>query len=249
MQKDVLRVLVVDDEKIVLKFLTGLLKYGGMQVKAAESGPLAIALMRQEDFDVVFLDVMMPEMDGVKTLEELKKINPAARYVMMTGYQTDDLLKQAKEAGAGIAIKKPFDLSEIELILDGYNQRKRAQGKMRILIVDDEEVILDFFRRLLDDDTYEVTAVKTGKEALAMIGRREFDVVFLDLLLEDMPGADIYVKIHQEWPQLDIILITGYAKEAEDIVGSKAIQGCLYKPFEIDKIFAVIKKIKEEKGL
>jgi CheY-like chemotaxis protein len=123
-------------------------------------------------------------------------------------------------------------------------------NNLKILVVDDEEVVLNFFKKLLNDDAYELTAVKTGKEALENIGQKDIDLVFLDTVLQDMDGMDLYSKIRAIKPSLAIVMITGYIEKCDELKWrSLDVKGCLYKPFEINKIYEEIDKVKHLKGL
>jgi len=242
-----IKALVVDDETVIRDFLSRFLSLNGIEVTAVTDGFKAVELAGKEDFDIIFLDVRMPKMDGLETLRALKKIRPQSRYVMMTGYAVDDLLEKAEKEGAVSSLKKPFDINRIEDTIKDYTQKESA---INILVIDDEQVILDYFKRLLKGDLYNVTAVKTDSEALAIIKQKDFDLVFLDIILGDIDGIGLYLKIRKEKPDLNVILITGYpekAKEASDLLSD--IKGCLFKPLEIDKIFAEINKIRESKNL
>lgn len=113
MDKRLIKVLIVDDEKVVRDFLVRLLSLQSLEVKAVEDGFKAIEAAEGESFDLVFLDARMPKMNGLEVFKELKKINPGSKYVMMTGYAIDDLLEQANKEGAIISLKKPFEIEEI----------------------------------------------------------------------------------------------------------------------------------------
>jgi DNA-binding NtrC family response regulator len=115
-----IKVLVVDDEQIVRDFLERFLTLKSAIVKLVEDGFRAVEAAKQERFDLVFLDVKMPQMDGLETFRLLKKIDPEAKYVMMTGYAFDDLLEQAQQEGVAHSIKKPFDISQISSIIESY---------------------------------------------------------------------------------------------------------------------------------
>lgn len=245
-----IKILVVDDEKIVRDFLTQLLSNTDISVKAAENGFKGIEMFKKEKFDLVFLDVRMPGIEGLETFRELKKINPAAKFIMMTGYAVDDILEEAKKEGVTYALKKPFDIGQIKKITDGYIKSKDSRNALKILVVDDEEVVLNFFRRLLNDDIYDLVAVKTGKEAIENIRAKDFDLVFLDTVLTDMKGMELYLRIQEIKPDLAIVLITGYIEKCDELNELKLnIKGCLYKPFEINKIYAEINKIRLLKGI
>jgi two-component SAPR family response regulator len=126
--------------------------------------------------------------------------------------------------------------------------KQRATKRINILIVDDDEAVLNFFKRLLKEDVYNVTTADTGQGALDEIGRGDFDLVFLDIVLRDINGIEVCSKIREIKPDLDIILITGYPEKEKD-TEHLDIKGCFFKPFGIDKIFSEIDRIKHLKGL
>lgn len=242
-----IKALVVDDEAVIRDFLSRFLSLNGIEVTAVADGFKAVELAGKEGFDIAFLDVRMPKMNGLETLKALKKIRPQSRYVMMTGYAVDDLLEEAQKEGAISSLKKPFDISRIEATIKDCTEKK---GVVNILVIDDEQVILEYFKRLLKDDLYNVTTVKTSSDALAIIRQKDFDLVFLDIILGDIDGIGLYLKIRKEKPDLGVILITGYpekVKEASDLLID--IKGCLFKPLEIDKIFAELDKLRKSKDL
>lgn len=246
-QKNNGKVLVVDDVKEVRDFLIRLLSLRGLNVKAVEDGFKAIEIFKQEKFDIVFLDVKMPRLNGVETLKELKKYNPDCRYVMITGYAVDDLLAQARNEGAFTTIRKPFNIDEIIAVVQDYNFGKSPEQTVDILIVDDDDATLKFFRELLKDKGYRLVTVKTGKEAIAQAKDKEFDLLLLDIALKDCNGIDLYSKIREIRPGLDAIIITGYPEKAKDALHLD-IKGCFYKPFDIDRILSAIEKIRHAKG-
>ena len=101
------RVLVVDDEEeigILFQRLLG----GDQKVTVARDGYEALDKAKDQVFDLVFLDVRLPGMDGVETLEQLQKILPAAVVVMMSGYTVEEEIRRAMAMGAQDFISKPF---------------------------------------------------------------------------------------------------------------------------------------------
>lgn len=92
-------------------------------------------------------------------------------------------------------------------------------GKTRILVVDDEEVVRLSYARALTGDHCSVEEAWNGQEALQIMGRDSFDVVLLDLRMPEMNGMTVLKAIKKNWPESEVIVITGYptvesAKEA-----------------------------------
>lgn len=218
------KILVVDDEKIIRDFLSRFLILENMQVKVAEGGLQAIAMAKEEQFDIIFVDMRMPHMDGLEALKELKKINPRGKYIIMTGYSIDKLLEQTGDEKIDAFIKKPFAINEIASILKDSFQQKTSIEIKNVLIVGHEEPTIVFFKRLLKN--YNIVCVGTGLEALVQIGARDFDAVFLDMSLTDKSGTELCAKIREVNPNLEIILTLG---DGDAVKNDGAVKGCLYK--------------------
>jgi CheY-like chemotaxis protein len=85
------------------------------------------------------------------------------------------------------------------------------QPKGRILAVDDEPVVLDAFRKILVLDGFSVDTVERGPEALGLVQRHDYDFVFTDLKMPDMGGVEVVKGVKQLRPDIDVVVITGYA--------------------------------------
>lgn len=107
------KILVVDDEAYTRVFFYELLKEKGYKVAIVEDGRKAIETAKKGSFDLVFLDVRMPDIDGVETCKAIKKINPKTIIIMMSGYPVEDEVREALKLGASDYIAKPFDPDEI----------------------------------------------------------------------------------------------------------------------------------------
>ncbi|VAX20829.1 hypothetical protein MNBD_NITROSPINAE01-1028 [hydrothermal vent metagenome] len=108
------KILVVDDEEGIRNSLAAYLKMEGYDVDKAGSGKEAIEKIRQAKFNIILLDINMPEIDGLDALKTIKSIDFSIQVIMMTAYSTFDKTMRALEYGATDYILKPFDnLSEI----------------------------------------------------------------------------------------------------------------------------------------
>jgi two-component system response regulator HydG len=111
-------ILVVDDIKSIRLTLGGILEDEGYNVVLAENGYQAIEAAKRTPFDLVFMDIKMPGINGVQTFREIKKINPEAVVVMMTAYSVEDLIRESLEEGAYAVVYKPFDIDDIVSVID-----------------------------------------------------------------------------------------------------------------------------------
>lgn len=115
-----IKVLVVDDEAVVRDFLKRFLNYEGIEADTAGGGYQAIAMAGKVRYDMIFLEVRMPEIDGLQVLKEFKKLNAASMYVMMASNDKDERLEEAKREGAYVCMKKPFDFEEIRSVINRF---------------------------------------------------------------------------------------------------------------------------------
>jgi CheY-like chemotaxis protein len=103
-----LRLMIVDDEPIVGKRLKPALEKNGYQVEAHETGATALERIAQGDFDIVVTDIRMEPVDGLKVLDAALKKNSRTKVIVITGYATVELAREALSKGAFDVIAKPF---------------------------------------------------------------------------------------------------------------------------------------------
>lgn len=111
---DVPRVLVVDDTAFMRKLLKNILFSAGFDIVGeAENGKQAVELYRKLKPDIVTMDIVMPEMNGIEALKEIKKIDPNAKVVMCTAVGQEQMVKAAIKLGARGYIVKPFQAAKV----------------------------------------------------------------------------------------------------------------------------------------
>jgi DNA-binding NtrC family response regulator len=111
-----LSVLLVDDEPLVGLRLKPALEKNGYRVETAEDGEQAVARIAQEELDVIVTDIRMEPLDGLKVLEAAQKRSSRTKVIIITGYATVELAREAMAKGAFEVIAKPFrpnDLREV----------------------------------------------------------------------------------------------------------------------------------------
>lgn len=94
--------------------------------------------------------------------------------------------------------------------LDRDVLRNEQTGQPTVLVVDDDEALQDTFKLFLKKAGFSRLVVGTGKEALAALGKQQFDLCFLDLQLPDITGDEIYAVAKDKYPDMPVVIITGY---------------------------------------
>lgn len=116
------RILVIDDDEGIRKLFLLSLEGKGFQIDTAESGEKSIELMQQTKYDLIYLDLKMPGMNGVETLRELRKMNKDVPVYIITAFHEEyfDQLKAVEQDGIDFELlKKPFDSEQLILVTKG----------------------------------------------------------------------------------------------------------------------------------
>ena len=110
------RILVVDDELVMRNLFTDILEEEGYEVTVVNHGKEAQEIVQREEFDIAFVDVHMPVMDGVKTLYTLRDIAPNIAIIMMDS-MPEELMERFKKESAVTCIHKPFNIDEVRSVV------------------------------------------------------------------------------------------------------------------------------------
>lgn len=124
------RILLVDDEEDFVTTLSERLETRGLQVSSALNGEDAIALVQQQNFDAVILDLQMPGLDGLETLKFILQHEPDAQVILLTGHATVSTGVQAIKEGAMDFLEKPIEIKDL------LKKIGEAASKRSILMVD-----------------------------------------------------------------------------------------------------------------
>ncbi|MBN2443081.1 MAG: response regulator [Spirochaetales bacterium] len=118
------RILIVDDEEILRNLIVRFMKKEGYEPIEASEGKAAIELYKITHPQVVLSDVRMPGMDGITLLRRVKKIDPQAIFILMTGYGDEETVLEALRAGATNFFKKPFNFKEVSDVISSVIRHK-----------------------------------------------------------------------------------------------------------------------------
>jgi len=118
------RILVIDDEESMCKFMEIMLSKEGYRVEVTDSGRQGISLLKEKNYDLVIADLNMPEMSGIDVLREVKSFKSGQELLVMTAYASVDSAIEAMKEGAADYITKPFKVDEIKMVIERIINRK-----------------------------------------------------------------------------------------------------------------------------
>ena len=240
-------ILIVDDNISLAKTMSLILKRKGYEATTAPDGLVAIKRIKERPFDLIFMDIKMPLMDGVQIYRKIKKIRPETIVIMMTAYAVENLVAQALKEGAYGIIYKPLDIEKMISLIE--KSRKKKQGAL-ILIVDDDPGTCTTLKNILLKKGYRISIAHDGEKAVTMTQEKTYGIIFIDLKLPTINGLEVYLKIKEIDPKLVAIMMTGYCKEMTDLV-EEALNNdaytCIYKPLNMEEMLRLIEEIWEKK--
>jgi len=128
------RVLIVDDDVDLAESLAEVLLDHGCDVSIAAHGQEAVERARRQEFDIIFMDVRMPVMNGVDSFFAIRAIKPRVRVVMMTGFK-ETFVARAIQAGAEGPLHKPFSVEEMLALIETGGREAPARRSDRPMAV------------------------------------------------------------------------------------------------------------------
>jgi DNA-binding NtrC family response regulator len=223
------RILIVDDEKQMVRTLTDIVRLHGWEADSAYSGEAAVEAVSKRDYAVVLMDVRMAGITGVEAFKAMKRVRPGIRVILMTAYTATEILAEAEREGALRILSKPIALTGLLEVLEQATKESRC-----VLVVDDDTAFLKTLRKLLEQNGYGTLTARTLDEALGMLESGFPTAVILDLRLDGYTAPETVLAIKRVSPSVALILCSGHAAaldEAASSISPRLIHASLHKPF------------------
>ena len=204
-------ILLVDDEQLLLDVFSRVLTKSGYVTRTVAGGQKAIDILKVEKFDLLLLDINMPKVNGVQVLEYIKSQDELTDLpvMMLSAEHDNETVLKCISMGAADYIKKPADSELLRsrvwrclqkhkgLTGSGPTQHSAGQGRARILMVDDDEMLRAILNYRLVENDHIVRQVQSGVEALAALEESDFDLILLDVMMPELDGFQTLQRIKQ----------------------------------------------------
>lgn len=239
-----LSILIVDDHEHMQSTLKDILAEEGYEVITAGSGVEAIERCRQRKFDVIIMDVRMPDLNGVDAFRRIKNLAEGTRVIMMSAYSVEELKREALKEGAIAFLQKPLD---VELVLKLIEQTEQ----LPVLIVMNHQQVRDVLVTMLKQHHYRVYTTSTAEEALELARQIRFNVIMIDTGLAPMNGLELYLALKQITPTSVAIMLAetnrNFLQQAEEAVKQNAYT-FLRKPLDLDRLMAILEAVRRQRN-
>lgn len=234
------KILYVEDDPFIAEIYVKKFEATGFEVKNVTSGKAVLREVKENTYDLMLLDLVIPELSGMDVLAELQN---AAEYpnrprtVVFSNLSTPEDREKCLQLGAdGFISKTEFSpsevVSEINRFLRQFKEQSKNAGKssgagseaaatpastkQRILLIEDEAVFVEMFSRRLRDEGYEVVAKQTGDAGFEEATKGGYDLVITDMLLPGMKGDEVIRRLREIEEHKDVPVIVLSASIEDD---------------------------------
>ena len=183
------RILVVDDELRVRDLIKKYAKFEGYEVSEASNGLQALELCKNHDFDIVIMDVMMPELDGFSACREIRKMNPSVPIIMLSARGEEYDRIHGFELGIDDYVVKPFSPKELMMRVAAIIKRSGGEENNRFVF---EGLTVDFTARLVFIDEQRVEMSPKEYDLFFYMVRNRGVALTRERLIHDVWGYDFY---------------------------------------------------------
>lgn len=213
-------ILLVEDNKINQRLALKILKKMGHVVTLAENGKEALEKIQNEKFDLVFMDVQMPVMDGIEATKEIRKLGLELPIIALTANAFEQDKVSCLEAGMNDFASKPLERDRIRQLIKNYTQKESSSGNAtRMIIVEDDKTSLEVLKYIVRENIpdFKVKYAETGAEACTLMGSFQPDVILLDINLPDINGIDVlkFMSKHERYKKVKVVLNSCLSNDSE----------------------------------
>lgn len=252
------KILVVDDEDQILKFMKEMFEPRGYSVTCVANGNEALKIIGSSPIDLLLLDLNLPGVSGVDVLKIVRQSAPRLKVVVLTAL--DGLRDPVERIGCEAFLPKPFDLEELGQVIKNVlagkviKEAKPAEDLIpacRILVVDDEKDIADFIQEDLTSEPekfgFQVDVAYSADQGLEKAKKVSYDIALIDIKLErgSMWGGELIEELKKlSKPPVGFIVITAVDSEKQRSVAKQFPDYPVFdKPMNMDHLKETIRKI------
>ena len=195
------KVLVVDDEKLIVKGIRFSLEQEGMQVEVAYDGEEALEKAKEQEFDIILLDIMLPKLDGLQVCQQIREFSNVP-IIMLTAKGEDMDKIMGLEYGADDYITKPFNILEVKARIKAIMRRTASKTeKIRGQVLEAGSMTIDLDERRVYVDAKEMNLTSKEYDVLELLAKNANHVYSREKLLQlvwgtDYPGDVRTVDVH-----------------------------------------------------
>ena len=243
------RILVAEDNRQSQELLRTILKKNGYRVDTVSNGKEVLENMLKIPYDLIFMDIVMPEMDGFETVMAIREKETSSKthipVIAMTAYSEKSDRIECISAGMDYYILKPFEAEYVINTVEGILKEKKSFiSSLQIIVAEDnltnQEVAAAIFRKL----GCTIDIVNNGRELIEALEKKNYDIIFTDIQMPEIDGFEAASLIRNKGLNIPVIAMTAHALQEDRM---RCIEGGMNdyvaKPFDSKDIEDVIRRV------
>ncbi len=239
------RILIVDDNPFNRELLKGILELEGLFTEEAPNGKEAIRHMKDSAFQLIFMDLLMPGMDGFETIRRIRRMGIKTPIIIVSAMDSKEDRLRCLEAGGNDFLPKPIEAEKVKALIEQYeedntgrsdnlNLSSQKNNKVlhsqslnfsdyHVLLAEEDDIIGDRYRLFLMNLGFDVSRVSNGNQAWDLFLRHpyKFNIIISNVFTSGIDGFGILAKIKREYLNVLVFL---YAKTYDTDTFQLAIQ-------------------------
>lgn len=252
---DGLRILVVEDAYDNQILVGQILRSAGATVSSANNGREGLERALKNQYDLILMDIQMPEMDGLEATRKLREQGVKIPILALTAHALSEEKERCRLAGCDDHIAKPIDRS---ILLERIFEFLKTSPKipqsspsptpskildgLKLLLAEDSADSQFLLSRVLKHYGAKVDVANNGREAVTMALSYHYDVILMDVQMPEMDGHKATEKLRQEGSQVPVIALTGFDLKGDNAVGP-VFDDYLLKPVERTTLIEKLKNV------
>ncbi|UCH95047.1 MAG: response regulator [Candidatus Aminicenantes bacterium] len=265
-------ILLAEDQFENRELLSAMLEKRGYSVITAESGVKVLEIYEKHPFDLILMDVKMPQMDGLETARRIRKKEESMGsgshipIIALTGQTSAEDYRDCIDAGMDSHIAKPFTYKQLLETVEGIlrskeyasnpgahqsNQQKTGKIKFKILVAEDNQENQEVVGGMLDKLQVDYDFAENGKIVLEKLKEKKFDLLLLDMRMPVMDGLETIKRIRDDEKLKDLYVISLTAHAIKGDAQKYKDAGCddyIAKPIDKEQFRKTISDLIEKKG-
>ncbi|MBF0224397.1 MAG: response regulator [Desulfobacterales bacterium] len=218
------KILIVDDNPYNRQLISAFIEAEGFNVIEASNGKDAIEKVNKDNFKIIFMDLLMPKMDGFEATSKLRKMGYKGAIIAVSALNLSQDRQRSFDSGCDEFLPKPILRQDLKLILNKYSkitdshqqkieatkQISKKYDSNKLLLVEEDEIIREYYKNFFLSLGFNVIEIEKGSSAWEKIKGKnaDFDIVVTNVFTSDIDGLGLLTIIKREYPNILVFIYT-----------------------------------------
>ena len=241
------KILIIEDDEEILEFVRDEIANhfkGRLEIDTAANGLMGLNMIRENDYSLVILDFMMPEMDGLQCLINFRQDLPNLPVLFVSGF-SGSIHPAINLDPNTLILPKPVEVPIIINAIENFILSEAAKTE-KVMVVDESRTVLFMMRKILTDMDYQIIECKSPEEGLNKLEiHKDISVIITSRLFSSgMNGFDFAKEVNTRHENAPVLLMVADARSHKEQANASGMKGWIKKPISADNLKQVLEMVK-----